>query len=144
MNFLKGTSVKLVGVFLLVGLYSSAQDSTDREDFPLNFPLVISYQNNSAELSHINRLRLQILADYMRENSKVKIVIEGHVCCGPAPKMSKKRAKSVYKMLKKYGAPKDQMTYVGKSFDEPIVLKERSEQDKDLNRRVEIELISHW
>ena len=66
MNFLKGTSVKLVGVFLLVGLYSSAQDSTDREDFPLNFPLVISYQNNSAELSHINRLRLQILADYMR------------------------------------------------------------------------------
>lgn len=143
MNFLKGTSVKLVGVFLLVGLHSSAQDSTDREDFPLNFPLVISYQNNSAELSHINRLRLQILADYMQENSKVKIVIEGHVCCGPAPKMSKKRAKSVYKMLKKYGAPKDQMTYVGKSFDEPIVLKERSEQDKDLNRRVEIELISH-
>jgi outer membrane protein OmpA-like peptidoglycan-associated protein len=119
-----------------------AQDSTDREDFPLNFPMVISYQNNSAKLSHINRLRLQILADFMNENSDVKIVIEGHVCCGPAPRMSKKRAKSVYKMLKKYGAPKDQMTYVGKSFDEPIVLKERSEQDKDLNRRVEIELVT--
>ncbi len=56
--------------------------------------------------------------------------------------MSRKRAKSVYKYLIKIGASKEQMTYIGKSFDEPLVPKERNEEDKDMNRRVEIEIVN--
>jgi len=122
--------------------YSIAQaDTVVDEEIPLTFPIVIRYQNNSAEISHVSRLKLTILAEYLRENANRKIIIEGHVCCGPNIRMSKKRAKAVYKSLLKLNAPKGQMTYVGKSFDEPKVLKEKSEVDKDLNRRVEIELV---
>jgi outer membrane protein OmpA-like peptidoglycan-associated protein len=110
------------------------------EDAPLSFPITIFYQNNSAEISHVSRLRLRILTSYLQENPQKSILIEGHVCCGPDKRMSRKRAKSVYKQLLKLGAPKAQMSYIGKSFDEPIIKKERNEFDKDKNRRVEIEI----
>lgn len=118
------------------------EDSTVMEDAPLSFPITIYYQNNSAEISHVSRLRLMILTDYLNENPQKRIVIEGHVCCGSDMRMSRKRAKSVYKHLLKIGAPKGQMTYVGRSFDEPKVKKERNEFDKNMNRRVEIELLN--
>lgn len=118
------------------------EDSTVQEDAPLSFPITIYYQNNSAEISHVSRLRLVILTDYLNENPQKKIVIEGHVCCGPDMRMSRKRAKSVYKHLLRIGAPKNQMTFVGKSFDEPKIIKERNEFDKNMNRRVEIELVN--
>jgi outer membrane protein OmpA-like peptidoglycan-associated protein len=124
---------------ITTGLYAQ-EDSTVMEDAPLSFPITIYYQNNSAEISHVSRLRLMILTDYLNENSQKKIVIEGHVCCGPDMRMSRKRAKSVYKHLLKLGAPKAQMTYVGRSFDEPKIKKERNEFDKNMNRRVEIEI----
>jgi outer membrane protein OmpA-like peptidoglycan-associated protein len=128
-------------LLLLTSLGSFGQeDSTVQVDAPLSFPITIYYQNNSAEISHVSRLRLAILTDYMIENPSVFIVIEGHVCCGPDIRMSRKRARSVYKRLLKLGAPKDQMRYIGKSFDEPKIKKERNEQDKNMNRRVEIEL----
>lgn len=128
-------------VILLSGTSKCQQDTNFYLDTPLSFPITISYQNNSAEISHVSRLRLAILSDYLNENPSVKVVIEGHVCCGPQKRMSKKRARSVYKYLLKIGAPKAQMNYVGKSFDEPIVPREKNEFDKDRNRRVEIELV---
>lgn len=133
----------LVSSFLLflTTFNSFAQeDSTVVLDAPLSFPITIYYQNNSADISHVSRLRLRILTEYLQENPKINIIIEGHVCCGPDLRMSKKRAKSVYKHLLKLGAPKKQMKFIGKSFDEPKVRKEKSEADKNMNRRVEIEI----
>jgi outer membrane protein OmpA-like peptidoglycan-associated protein len=129
-------------LFLVWGVYGSAQSDTSAQELPFEFPLIIRYQNNSAAISHVNRLRLSILADYLKEVPSKKIRIEGHVCCGPDMRVSKKRAKRVYKMLRKLGVPKEQMTYIGRSFDEPKVPKEKNETDKDMNRRVEIELLS--
>jgi outer membrane protein OmpA-like peptidoglycan-associated protein len=128
--------------FEFSGRLLAQEDTVTMLDTPLSFPITISYQNNSAEISHVSRLRLSILADYLNENPSAKVVIEGHVCCGPAKRMSKKRARSVYKYLHRIGAPKAQMTYVGKSFDEPIIPREKNEFDKDRNRRVEIELVT--
>lgn len=134
-------------LYLLLIFFTSAplfaqEDSTVMEDAPLSFPITIYYQNNSAEISHVSRLRLKILTEYLNENAQKNIVIEGHVCCGPDMRMSRKRAKSVYKHLLKLGAPKAQMTYVGRSFDEPKIKKERNEFDKNMNRRVEIEILN--
>jgi outer membrane protein OmpA-like peptidoglycan-associated protein len=129
-------------VIFLSGILIGQEDTNFYYDAPLKFPVRIHYQNNSAEISHISRLRLLILAEYLNENPTYKIIIEGHVCCGPAPRMSRKRAKSVYKYLIKIVASKEQMTYIGKSFDEPLVPKERNEEDKDMNRRVEIEIVN--
>lgn len=134
--------MKFVLFFLLLPNFAfSQEDSSKIDDAPFSFPIIISYQNNSAQISHVNQFRLEILAEYLQENPQLKIVIEGHVCCGPDLRVSKRRAKSVYKNLKRQGVPKEQMKFIGKSFDEPRVLKEKSEDDKDMNRRVEIELI---
>jgi outer membrane protein OmpA-like peptidoglycan-associated protein len=118
------------------------EDSTVMDELPYSFPMIIRYENNKAEISHVNRLRLRVLAEYMITHPSMKILIEGHVCCAPAKAVSKRRARSVYKFLVKLEVPKHQMDFVGKSFDEPKILKEKTEADKDMNRRVEIELIS--
>ena len=116
-------------------------DSTAIDELPYSFPMIIRYENNKAEISHVNRLRLQVLAEYMIAHPSMKILIEGHVCCAPAKAVSRRRARSVYNYLIDLEVPKEQLEYIGKSFDEPKVLKEKTEADKDLNRRVEIELI---
>ncbi len=125
------------------GVFSQKNDTLDNpfRDAPFSFPIVIHYENVSANISHVSRLRLKVLADYLRENPNYSIIIEGHVCCGPAERLSTKRARAVYKHLLKLNVERTQMSYVGKSFDEPIVKVEKSEQDKERNRRVEIELI---
>lgn len=127
--------------FCLQILNSFGQQDTVNNEAPIDFPIVIYYQNNSSSISHVNRLRLSILSEYLIENPSLKISIEGHVCCGPDYKVSKRRAKGVFKMLRKLDVPKEQMSFVGKSFDEPKVAKEKNETDKDLNRRVEIKMI---
>lgn len=132
-------------VLMLIGFCVKAQDidSLDNpfKDAPLTFPIVIHYENVSANISHVSRLRLKVLAEYLQENPSFSIVIEGHVCCGPADRLSTKRARAVYKHLLKLEVNREQMSYIGKSFSEPIVKVEKNEQDKERNRRVEIELI---
>lgn len=132
-------------VLMLIGFCGKAQeiDSLDNpfKDAPLTFPIVIHYENVSANISHVSRLRLKVLAEYLQENPSYSIVIEGHVCCGPAERLSTKRARAVYKHLLKLEVNREQMSYIGKSFSEPIVKVEKNEQDKERNRRVEIELI---
>jgi len=129
-----------VSFLLTISTALSQTDSASTEEIPFDFPIIIRYKNNSSELSHVNRYRLSVLADYLINHSNQQIIIEGHVCCGPAPRVSKRRARGVYRQLRKLDVPKEQMSYIGKSFDEPKVLKEKNEQDKDMNRRVEIEL----
>lgn len=118
------------------------KDSTVTDELPYSFPMIIRYENNKAEISHVNRLRLQVLAEYMIAHPTMKILIEGHVCCAPAKAVSRRRARSVYRYLRKLEVPINQMSFVGKSFDEPRVPKEKTELDKDMNRRVEIELLT--
>jgi len=123
---------------LFLGFVSSAQSDSLSEELPFDFPLIIRYQNNSASISHVNRLRLSLLAEFLIENPSKQIRIEGHVCCGPDMRVSRKRAKRVYQMLRKLKVPREQMKYIGRSFDAPKVEKEKNEADKDMNRRVEI------
>ena len=129
-------------LFLNAFLSVSQEDSTSVDELPYTFPMTIRYENNKAEISHIHQIRLDVLAEYMIAHPSLKILIEGHVCCGPQYGVSKRRARSVYRYLRKLDVPKEQMAFVGRSFDEPKVRKERNEDDKHLNRRVEIELLS--
>ncbi len=133
----------LLYILVLLSFNSLCQEIEDNpfKDAPLTFPIVIHYENVSANISHVSRLRLKVLAEYLQENPNFSIIIEGHVCCGPADRLSTKRARAVYKHLLKLEVNREQMSYIGKSFTEPIVKVEKNEQDKERNRRVEIELI---
>jgi len=133
----------LLYILVLLSFNSLCQEIEDNpfKDAPLTFPIVIHYENVSANISHVSRLRLKVLAEYLQENPSYSVIIEGHVCCGPADRLSTKRARAVYKHLLKLEVNREQMSYIGKSFSEPIVKIEKNEQDKERNRRVEIELI---
>lgn len=68
----------------------------------------------------------------------LQLTISGHSCCKDVVRLSKKRAKRVYKDLKAMGIPKQQMSYIGYGNKKPLVL-EVDEKSRQKNRRVEIE-----
>lgn len=132
---------KLILLFFFFSSLAFSQVDSVQLELPYAFPMVIRYENNQATINHINRIRLQNLAEYMIKTPSFQIVIEGHVCCHPNKHISKKRAKTVYRYLRKLDVPTSQMKFVGKSFDEPIIAKEKNEVDKNINRRVVIKIL---
>jgi len=62
----------------------------------------------------------------------------GHVCCGHNKRISSKRARYVYKYLRKRGVPKERISYKGYSNTIPLVTPERTEADREKNRRVDV------
>jgi outer membrane protein OmpA-like peptidoglycan-associated protein len=77
------------------------------------------------------------LAETMIQHPNWRIEIRGHVCCGPSEKISKKRAKNVYDYLLHLGVPEKQMSYRGYSDLMPFAFPEKTEEDENLNRRVD-------
>lgn len=87
----------------------------------------------------------------LRDNPKLKISIEGHVCCiSDAPDaldidtyeatLSVNRAKEIYNYLVRKGIDSKRLKYVGFGKRKPIIQFERTEEDADKNRRVEIRI----
>ena len=64
--------------------------------------------------------------------------IRGHVCCGNNKRISKNRAKAVYKFLIENGISKDRISFKGYSNSIPLVYPERSGEDRSMNRRVDV------
>ncbi len=91
------------------------------------------------------------LEELLTRNKSINIKISGHVCCGmpineiekeQVLKLSESRAFQVYDYLVRHGIEKSRMTYEGLGFSKPIVPKEKTEADENINRRVEIEITS--
>ncbi len=103
-------------------------------------PLVLDIQfvEGKSQLMESSQKEVKKLADYLKENPKVKAEIRGHVCCGNNMAISKMRAKTVYKRLIKLGVKKDRLSYVGRSNLEPIVFPEKTNADRQKNRRVDV------
>jgi outer membrane protein OmpA-like peptidoglycan-associated protein len=87
----------------------------------------------------------------LKDNPKIKISIEGHVCCiadAPdaldidtyEPTLSVNRAKEIYNYLVKKGIDPSRLTYAGFGKQRPVVPIERTEEDAEKNRRVEIRI----
>lgn len=85
---------------------------------------------------------------------KLKIRIEGHVCCVPPfadaldedtfeKTLSVNRARYIYDYLIDKGIDKDRLSYEGYGRTRPVVRIERTLEDEDLNRRVEIRVMEN-
>jgi len=83
---------------------------------------------------------VQRLAKILKDNPEFKIMIEGHVCCGPDQTLSNNRAIRVHNYLVDLGIDKDRMQFKGFSNSRPRV-KEYNAKMMQLNRRVEIRLL---
>ena len=106
----------------------------------LNFVL------NTFAVTNESRGKLYEILLVMQQNPKMKIDIQGHVCCVKSDKqdLSTQRAKAVYKFLEMNEVDKVRMSYRGFGSTQPLhPLPEKSEEERAANRRVEIEIIAN-
>jgi len=92
------------------------------------------------------------LLEIMRKYPSLKIEIQGHICCRSSGedaydhvkknnRLSVNRAKVVYDFLLKNGIEKERMTYMGFGSSQKLFPEEKTSQEQELNRRVEIKII---
>lgn len=89
---------------------------------------------------------LKELLQIMKDNPKLHIDIQGHICCQKVETgdISKKRAKAIYSYLVKNGIRYDRLSYQSFKSSKPIYpLPEKNDEERDANRRVEIEIIAN-
>jgi outer membrane protein OmpA-like peptidoglycan-associated protein len=88
----------------------------------------------------------------MRKYPDLKIEIQGHICCAlqgedgydhglKNNQLSLNRAKVVYLFLVRNGIDKNRMTYKGFGASRKRFPEEKTKQEQELNRRVEIKII---
>lgn len=86
------------------------------------------------------------LLTVMQSCPDLKIQIQGHICCVQKDfrDLSTQRAKAISKFLEYNGIEKSRMTFVGFGSSQPLyALPEKSEAEREANRRVEIEIIDN-
>lgn len=84
------------------------------------------------------------LLDIMNANPKLKIRIEGHICCATIDEhnLSTRRAKMVYHYLIENGISPERLSYIGYGPDKPIYpYPEENPMQESANRRVEIVIL---
>lgn len=95
---------------------------------------------------------LEKLFKVLQDNPQLKISIEGHVCCihdvpdaldidTNEPILSLNRAKAIFIYLVNKGIDEARLEYKGYGKQRPIIDYEKTEEDADRNRRVEIRVL---
>jgi len=82
----------------------------------------------------------------MQENPKLKIEIQGHICCYPDRtfRLSKERAQVVCEYLEDNGISKSRLRYKDFGGRKPIYpIPEQNEEQRIANRRVEIKVLEN-
>ncbi len=101
------------------------------------FPYKIYYTGSETKIDLNYLYILDYLSEEMKNHPDWTLKIRGHVCCGPSQRISEKRAKYVYRYLIQSGIQPSRMCYKGYSNTIPISLEEKTEEDKQRNRRVD-------
>lgn len=105
------------------------------------------FYNNSAKIVPKSEPILYELLCIMNDNPKLKIEIQGHICCKlPTQEdaISEARAKTVYNYLVRNKINRNRMTFKGYGVSKPIhTIPEKNVLEEDENRRVEILIIDN-
>ena len=105
----------------------------------------INFEFNTEEVIPISEPLLEELLFVMERNPDMVIKIYGHICCNPNPydiKLSSRRALKILNYLKDNGIHRLRLAYSGVGSNNPIYrIPEKNEEEKLVNRRVEIEII---
>ena len=105
----------------------------------------IYFFNNSARIVPKSQPTLIDLRCAMEENPKLKIEIQGHICCqtdGDKNNVSTARARAIYNYLLRSKIDRKRMTYKGYGTSRPIhPIPEKTDQEENENRRVEILIV---
>lgn len=105
----------------------------------------IYFFNNSARIVPKSQPTLTDLRCAMEENPKLKIEIQGHICCqtaGDINNVSTARARAIYNYLLRSKIDRKRMTFKGYGTSRPIhPIPEKTEEEENENRRVEILIV---
>ena len=105
----------------------------------------IYFFNNSARILPKSEASLLELLCVMEENPTLKIEIQGHICCQTVfdvNDVSRSRARAIYLYLISSKIDKKRMTFKGYGSSRPVhPIPEKSEQEEEDNRRVEIMIL---
>lgn len=85
---------------------------------------------------------LEELLKVMYQYPEMVVQLQGHVCCSDDYELSYKRAQSVYRFLRANGVDKSRLSFKGFSNRKKL-FKERNEEEKRLNRRVEMFVVKN-
>lgn len=104
----------------------------------------MNFYENSTTLLPASVPVLNDLLAVLKDHPSLKIEIQGHVCCQVEneERLSHRRAKLVYEYLIQKGIDADRLSHNGFGSTKPIYpLPEKNEEERVVNRRVEIEII---
>jgi len=106
----------------------------------------IYFFNNSARLLPNSEPVLYELLCVMNDNPKLKIEIQGHICCQTMQGLydvSISRARAIWMFLIKNGINRNRLSFRGFGTSKPIFrIPEKSPEQEEANRRVEIMILS--
>ena len=106
----------------------------------------LNFYNNSDIVLPQSRPILKELLQIMKDRPSLKIDIQGHICCQQNEEMqiSRRRAEAIYTYLIHNGIDKGRLSYQSFGSKKPIYkLPEKNEQEREANRRVEIEILQN-
>lgn len=110
----------------------------------------LNFYNNSGEIVPASKPILQELVAAMQKYPKLKIDIQGHICCQSIEDAEKiediaqVRALAIYNFLIKNGIKADRLSYQSFKSSKPLFpIPEKNEDEQNANRRVEIMIIEN-
>ncbi len=133
-----------------------APDTVVRKEITIRIPPIkanqsivlkgIEFVEAKAELLPKSKAPLMNVVAFMRNNTKVKIMIKGYVNdpdgknSGIAKQLSKDRAEAVFQFLGTFGISKSRMDYKGYGSKDMLFPNPINREQEQANRRVEIEI----
>lgn len=107
----------------------------------------ISFKNHSPVIVPKSKPVLYELLCVMEENPKLKLKIQGHICCqlvDDFDNISTLRARAVFNFLIQNKINRKRLSYKGFGITKPIHhIPEKTEEEADENRRVEIMIVEN-
>lgn len=106
----------------------------------------LNFVINTFVVENASRGKMYELLVVMQKNPKLKIEIQGHLCCQSVDRydLSTQRAKAIYSFLIANAIDKNRLSYKGLGSSQPIYpLPEKNEQERAANRRVEILIVEN-
>lgn len=107
----------------------------------------LNFYNRSGRIVPKSIPVLEELFQIMLDNPKLKIAIQGHICCQPQgdlENISTLRCKTVYDYLIQKGIDQSRLSYKGFGSTMPLYpIPEKNEFERDENRRVEIMIVEN-
>jgi len=112
-----------------------------------------NFHISTPNITNASKEDLEGIIKILKAYPKLKVLIEGHVCCGDKEEyeskvanpdnlaLSTERAKNIYNTLIKKGIKANRLSYKGYGFTRPLDFPESTVQIQKENRRIELKVL---